>query len=296
MTTKISLSDYLKEKREFFEKRASDYFPSTFKEAGIISKAMEYSFFAGGKRFRPILALTVCEALEKEEEYIVPACLAIEMIHSYSLIHDDLPAMDNDDFRRGKPSNHKVFGEGIAILAGDGLLTEAFYVASKYPEKELSATGKLNFVRELAEAAGIRGMVGGQVLDIFEDKPFNDNFLKKLHMAKTGAMIRISALAPLIIFNDYTYFKEVSGYASNLGLLFQITDDILDVESSSDKLGKTAGKDIEQHKLTFVTLFGLNGAKRKAKEVLEKTVAFAEMVPNNHYLLQLATYVYSRDR
>ncbi|BBB32452.1 geranylgeranyl diphosphate synthase, type II [Thermotomaculum hydrothermale] len=292
----MSLSDYLKNKRDFFEKEIKNFFPSTFKEASAVLKAMEYSFFAGGKRFRPILALTVCEALGKPEKDIIPACLAIEMIHTYSLIHDDLPAMDNDDFRRGKPSNHKIFGEGMAILAGDALLTEAFFVASKYPENDKLIKGKLDFIRELANAAGIRGMVGGQVMDIDQNKPFNTDFLYKLHMAKTGAIIRISALVPLIIYQDYTYFKEINSYASNLGLLFQITDDILDVESSSSKLGKTAGKDIEQNKLTFVTLFGLDEAKKKAKEVLEKTIAFAEKVPNNRYLMQLANYIFSRDK
>ncbi len=294
--TVIPLSDYLKEKREFFEQRIRDYFPSTFKEADIVLKAMEYSFFAGGKRFRPVLALTVCDALGLNGEDLIPACLAIEMIHTYSLIHDDLPSMDNDDFRRGKPSNHKVFGEGMAILAGDGLLTEAFYIASHFPEKEELTNGKLKFITALSEAAGIRGMVGGQVMDIDESKPFNEQFLEKLHMAKTGAMIKISALAPLIIFNDYRFYNEIESYASNLGLLFQITDDILDVEASSEKLGKTAGKDIEQNKLTFITLFGLKGAKKRAKEVLEKTIACAEKIPNNEYLVKLAEYIYSREK
>ncbi len=292
----ISLSDYLKQKREFFERKVRDYFPSTFKEAEIVLKAMEYSFFAGGKRFRPILALTACEALGFNSEDIIPACLAIEMIHSYSLIHDDLPAMDNDDFRRGKPSNHKVFGEGTAILAGDALLTEAFYIASRYPEKKELTEGKLKFVTQLSDSAGIRGMVGGQVMDIDENKPFNEQFLEKLHMAKTGAMIKVSALTPLIIHNDYRFYSDVKSYALNLGLLFQITDDILDIESSSEKLGKTAGKDIEQHKLTFVTLFGIQGAKNKAKNVFEETVKCAKKIPNNKYLVKLAEYIFSRDK
>ncbi len=294
--SRMSLSDYLEKKREFFEKGLKNFFPSTFNEASIIQKSMEYSFFAGGKRFRPVLALTVCEALGKDKEDILPACLAIEMIHTYSLIHDDLPAMDNDDFRRGKPSNHKVFGEGMAILAGDGLLTEAFYIAARYPEKDNLVKGKLDFVKELANAAGIRGMVGGQVMDIDQGKEFNEDYLIKLHMAKTGAMIRVSALAPLIISEDYTYFSQVESYASSLGLLFQITDDILDVESSKDKLGKTTGKDIEQNKLTFVTLFGLDEAKKKAKEVLDKAVGYAEKIPDSYYLIELAKYIFSRDK
>ncbi len=292
----MCLSDYLRKKRFFFESNIKSLFPSTFQEAGIVQKAMEYSFFAGGKRFRPILALSVCEALKKNENDILPACLAIELIHSYSLIHDDLPAMDNDDFRRGKPSNHRVFGEAVAILAGDGLLTEAFYIASKYPEKEELIEGKLNFIRELANAAGIRGMVGGQVMDISESKQFNEDYLLKLHMAKTGAMIKISALAPLIVFNDYEYYKEVELYSANLGLLFQITDDILDVEASSDKLGKTSGKDMQQNKLTFVTLFGVEKAKTKAKDVLEQAINYAEKIPENKYLIALARYIFSREK
>ncbi len=292
----MCLSDYLRKKRDFFEYNIKNLFPSTFQEASIVQKAMEYSFFAGGKRFRPILALSVCEALKKNENDILPACLAIELIHSYSLVHDDLPAMDNDDFRRGKPSNHRVFGEAVAILAGDGLLTEAFYIASKYPEKEELIEGKLNFVRELANAAGIRGMVGGQVIDISESKQFNEDYLLKLHMAKTGAMIKISALAPLIVFNDYEYYKEVELYSANLGLLFQITDDILDVEASSDKLGKTSGKDLQQNKLTFVTLFGVEKAKTKAKDVLEQAISYAEKIPNSEYLIALARYIFSREK
>ncbi len=294
--TRMSLSDYLKEKIAFFEKEAEKLFPEALPDAEVVEKAMKYSFFAGGKRFRPVLAMSVCEAIGKELEYIIPACVAIEMVHTYSLIHDDLPAMDNDDFRRGKPSNHKVFGEAMAILAGDGLLTEAFYIASRYPEKDEFTKGKLEFVKQLSDSAGIRGMVGGQVMDILEEKEFSEDFLKKLHSAKTGAMIKLSALAPLIVFDDYSFYENFKNYGEGLGLLFQITDDILDVEATSEQLGKTAGKDEKQNKLTFVSLFGLEGAKKKALETLEKIKQDISEIPNNTYLLQLADYVYSRKK
>ena len=293
---KMSLSDYLKEKSEFFEREAKKLFPQTFEEAKLVSESMKYSFFAGGKRFRPVLAMSVCEALGYPLEPVIPSCLAIEMIHTYSLIHDDLPAMDDDDFRRGKKSNHKVFGEAIAILAGDGLLTEAFNVAAKYPEEREFSTGKLKFITALSDAAGIRGMVGGQVMDILEEKPFEYDFLKKLHAAKTGAMIKISALAPLYIFEDFDFFENISTFGEKLGMLFQITDDILDVVATKDVLGKSVGKDIKQNKLTYVTLFGLEEARKKAKDALESALSSVEKVPNNYYLRQLALYVYNREK
>ncbi len=293
---KISLSDYLKKKIDFFEKEAESLFPETFEEAETVSKSMRYSFFAGGKRFRPVLAMSVCEALGYPLKPLIPACLAIEMIHTYSLIHDDLPAMDDDDFRRGKKSNHKVFGEAIAILAGDGLLTEAFNIAAKYPKGSEFSQGKLDFIAALSEAAGIRGMVGGQVMDISEEKPFEYHFLKKLHSAKTGAMIKVSALAPLYIFGDYKFFENIASFGEKLGMLFQITDDILDIVATKEVLGKSVGKDLKQHKLTYVTLFGLEEAKRKAEETLQSALSWVENIPNNYYLKQLALYVYNREK
>ncbi len=292
----MTFSEYFKSQRQFFEKMAEKYFPHTFKEAETVLKAMKYSFFAGGKRFRPVLALSVCDVIGKDKDKVIPACLSIEMVHTYSLIHDDLPSMDNDDFRRGKPSNHRVFGEGMAILAGDGLLTEAFYVASSYPKGDEFVKGRLEFVKALSDAAGIRGMVGGQVMDIEDKKRFDESYLKKLHASKTGAMIKLSALTPLIFFQDYSLYTEIENYASNLGMLFQITDDILDVESSTEKLGKTAGKDLKQHKLTYVSLFGLEGAKKRAKEAFERAVSYVEKIPNSNYLVELARYIYTRDR
>ncbi len=296
MTKKMDhLFDYLNKKVYLFEKEAEKLFPETFNEAESIVDAMKYSFFAGGKRFRPCLAMSVCDALEYEESPIIPACVAIEMIHTYSLIHDDLPAMDNDDFRRGKPSNHRAFGEAMAILAGDALLTEAFNIASRLPDDERFLQGKLNFIKSLSFAAGIYGMIGGQVMDISENKPFNEDFLFRLHRSKTGAMIQVSALTPLLIYDEFTYYEEVKEYADNIGLLFQITDDILDVIGNRERLGKSAGKDLEQNKLTFVTLYGLDGAREKAKIILDKALESAEKLPNNEYLIEIAFFVFSRD-
>ena len=228
---------------------------------------MNYSLMQGGKRIRPILSKAVLEMLHKDPADYKEFLCAMECIHTYSLIHDDLPAMDNDDYRRGNLTNHKVYGEGLAILAGDGLLTYAFQLMTA--NKKASAQEKLDAIQCVATAAGPEGMVGGQAFDMLsEDKHIPLEELKVLHRGKTGALFNASVELGLILGNaDTTTRTALMEYANCLGLLFQITDDILDVTGTIEELGKTPGSDIRQHKSTYVSLLGLEGAKEQASSV-----------------------------
>ncbi|MBN2432512.1 MAG: polyprenyl synthetase family protein [Acidobacteria bacterium] len=238
----------------------------------VIHRAMAYSVFAGGKRLRAVLFLAVADALGwRHPERGEPAA-AIELIHTYSLIHDDLPAMDDDDLRRGKPTSHKVFGEAMAILAGDALLTHAFQLLSRYPDGAEYAGRRLDVIEEVARAAGTpAGMVAGQVLDIHAPGQTADpTLLHEIHRLKTGAMIRVSvrAAARLAGTDDDTLVR-LTAFSEALGLAFQITDDILDETASPQTLGKTPGKDRQQDKLTFPRLYGL----AQSRTLAERTVA-----------------------
>jgi geranylgeranyl diphosphate synthase type II len=231
-----------------------------------IHRAMRYSLFAGGKRIRPILCLEAARAVGCGSQGVVSAACSLELIHTYSLIHDDLPSLDNDDYRRGKLTNHKVFGEAMAILAGDALLTLAFQVLAQLdtmPER------KAGLVAELATAAGtVGGMIGGQVADLEgEGKPPEAALLETIHRAKTGALLRAS-LRMGAIFAGATeaQHEALSCYGEHIGLAFQIVDDILDVEESSEALGKTAGKDAAQHKITFPAVYGLPASRAMAEQ------------------------------
>jgi geranylgeranyl diphosphate synthase type II len=231
-----------------------------------IHRAMRYSLFAGGKRIRPILCLEAARAAGCGSQGVVAAACSLELIHTYSLIHDDLPSLDNDDYRRGKLTNHKVFGEAMAILAGDALLTLAFQVLAQLdtlPER------KAGLVAELATAAGtVGGMIGGQVADLEgEGKPPEAALLETIHRAKTGALLRAS-LRMGAIFAGATeaQYEALSCYGEHIGLAFQIVDDILDVEESSEALGKTAGKDAAQHKITFPAVYGLPSSRAMAEQ------------------------------
>lgn len=293
--TSRTTSDELVQRKDYFETEARQYFPEESRENTELSEAMAYSFHAGGKRIRPILSIAVTELMKQPVEDIIPAALAIEMIHTYSLIHDDLPSMDNDDFRRGKPTSHKVYGEALAILAGDALLTEAFHIAATYPEKQELSDGKLKFIQALAEAAGMRGMVGGQVMDMKHPAAASESYLKKLHARKTGAMIRVACIAPVILFNgDDHLLDRISRYAKKIGLLFQVTDDILDETATLEELGKTPGKDRDQNKITYPSLFGLDGAQRFAEDLLEDARTVLSDVPRAQLLLDIADFIASR--
>jgi geranylgeranyl diphosphate synthase, type II len=231
-----------------------------------IHRAMRYSLFAGGKRIRPILCLEAAHVVSDNSEGAISAACALELVHTYSLIHDDLPALDNDDYRRGKLTNHKIFGEAMAILAGDSLLTWAFQVLA---ELAAAPDRKVRLITELATAAGtVGGMIGGQVADLEgEGKTPTAALLESIHRAKTGALLRASLrMGAIYAGATEEQYALLSCYGEHMGLAFQIVDDLLDVEESSAALGKTAGKDAQQHKITFPAVYGLERSHQMAKE------------------------------
>jgi geranylgeranyl diphosphate synthase type II len=251
---------------------------------------MKYSLLAGGKRIRPVLMLMVADVLEVEKNLVMPFALAIEYIHTYSLIHDDLPDMDNDDYRRGKLTNHKVYGNAMAILAGDALLNKAYEIILRNVNNVYS----INAGRLLSMYAGSFGMVGGQAYDINSDLyDKNLDTLKLIHDKKCGKLIEACALIPSCFKGDL-FFNELKNYGANLGLLFQITDDILDNNSNIEELGKSTLKDVNSNKLTYYTLLGEEGAKKMASDVYNEAVNSVKDIPNSEILVDFATYVLQR--
>jgi geranylgeranyl diphosphate synthase type II len=235
-----------------------------------LDEAMRYSLLAGGKRIRPVLALATARAIGRAAEWALPLAAAIELIHTYSLIHDDLPAMDDDDLRRGRPTCHRMFGEDVAILAGDGLYAEAF--ALLLERQEADARRLLDAARELAAATGVQGMVGGQYIDVAATAPDGVAGLRRLHELKTGRLIAASIECVLLL-DGTAQPATISGlrtFAGELGVLFQIVDDILDVTGSQEALGKTQGSDERLGKRTYVTEVGLDGARRLAGEARDR--------------------------
>ena len=259
--------EYLAASKQNIEQWLDEVLTSPNQEFKPLYESMNYSLMQGGKRIRPILSKAVLEMLHKDPADYKEFLCAMECIHTYSLVHDDLPAMDNDDYRRGNLTNHKVYGEGLAILAGDGLLTYAFQLMTA--NNKASAQDKLDAIQCVAIAAGPEGMVGGQAFDMLsEDKHIPLEELKVLHRGKTGALFNASVELGLILGNADTVTRTaLMKYANCLGLLFQITDDILDVTGTIEELGKTPGSDIRQHKSTYVSLLGLEGAKEQASSV-----------------------------
>lgn len=263
---------------------------------GVIEEIMSYSLIGGGKRIRPVLALAAAKATGGDVESILPAACALELIHTYSLIHDDLPAMDNDDYRRGRLSNHKVFGEGKAILAGDGLLTYAFELIAQ-PINEVAADRQLRVIREVARAAGPEGMVGGQVADLeAEGKNLTLSEIEQIHRMKTGAMLVVSArLGAILAGGTEEKIEALTRYAQAIGLTFQIKDDILDLEGDSKTLGKPAHSDLQQHKSTYPSLLGLEGAKAELKaRTSEAHAALETLADRALFLHDLADYIAER--
>lgn len=241
--------------------------PAETEHPATIHKAMRYSLFAGGKRIRPILCLQSAETILPNAPGAIEAACALEMIHTYSLIHDDLPALDNDDYRRGKPTCHRVFGEAMAILAGDALLTLAMRTLVEIDS--ISDRQRLGLLRELSVASGtVDGMIGGQVTDLEgEALPPTAELLQLIHQAKTGALLRASVRMGAVCGGaDDAQLHAISGYGEHIGLAFQIVDDILDIEESSEALGKTAGKDVAQGKITFPAVYGLEHSRRMAQQ------------------------------
>jgi geranylgeranyl diphosphate synthase type II len=262
-----------------------------------IHRAMRYSLLAGGKRLRPALVLAAGEALGAPSSSLVHAACAVEMIHTYSLIHDDLPAMDDDDLRRGRPTSHKVFGEAVAILAGDALLTRAFQVLAS-PQAAPDAERRLRLVQELSAAAGtVDALIGGQVVDMeSEGRPVDAETLAYIHRAKTGALLRACVVAGGIVAGaSEGELARLRGYGEKIGLAFQVADDILDVTSTAEQLGKTPGKDAAAKKATYPALYGIEASKEKARALADEA---AEVVGglgvDAGILAALARFVVSR--
>ncbi len=292
----MSLKVYLTRQSAAVEKALDRHLPRATAKPVTIHKAMRYSLLGGGKRLRPILCLAAAEACGGKAEAALPLACAVECIHTYSLIHDDLPCMDNDDFRRGRPTNHKVFGEGVAVLAGDALLTIAFEIAATAPGTRRYPVAAL--IAELAQASGSRWLIGGQVADLEgEGKAATLRELRFIHEAKTAALltsaIRLGAMSANA---TPARLEALSAFGKNLGLAFQVIDDILDVTQSSEKLGKSAGKDVAAQKTTYPALLGLEKSRREAQRLT--TAALDALEPfgaKAETLRALAAYLLDRE-
>ena len=293
----MDLNSYLKKNHKLVDSFLKSYISSTRRNNSCpknLHRSMGYSLMAGGKRLRPIFAIAGHEAVGGRAGSIIPIAASLELIHTYSLIHDDLPAMDDDDLRRNKPTNHKVFGEATAILAGDALLTDAFSIVSNANAKP---DALLNIIRELTYACGPHGMVGGQTADILlEGKKAKKSELFYIHTHKTGALIRASVRIGAIL--GGTSRKELnalSEYGENVGLAFQIVDDILDITGTDEELGKSAGADILRGKNTYPSVFGMEPSKKEAKILIEKSLdAIRDFNSKADPLREIARYILRR--
>lgn len=286
MTT---VEHFLSDKAHKTEAALEEYAATWTNAPEALIAAMRYSLFAGGKRLRPALVLGAADIIRGDDAAALPAACALEMIHTYSLIHDDLPAMDNDDFRRGQPTSHKVYGEATAILAGDALLTMAFDVAA--------ACGDLRVIRELARAAGAEGMVGGQQRDMeAEGQRLTLPELRRIHAQKTGALIRAAVrVGAMPAGADDAQLDALTRYAEHLGIAFQIADDILDITGDAGVLGKPIGSDVANDKATYPALLGLDGARTMANDAAAAAVdALASFGPEAGLFRALARFVVER--
>jgi geranylgeranyl diphosphate synthase type II len=270
----FDLEVYLQERRRLVDAALDGFLPSEDTRPPSVHRAMRYSVLAGGKRLRPILVIAGAEVVGASPSAVMPTACAMELIHTYSLIHDDLPAMDDDDYRRGRLTNHKVFGDAIAILAGDALLTYAFQlVAQNATVPGVDPKVVCDVVAEIAEAAGTVGMVGGQVVDIeSEGKTITAEELEYIHVHKTAALLRVSlSVGARLGGADTAALAAVADAGQSLGLAFQIVDDILDVEGNLETLGKTAGSDERKQKVTYPALHGVEASRREARRLIERT-------------------------
>jgi len=279
MNPDFSLPAYLARQRTLIDNALAVYFSEETGEYANICAAARYSLLAGGKRIRPVFCLAAAEAVGAKAEAVLPAACALEMIHTYSLIHDDLPAMDNDDYRRGRLTSHKVFGEDMAVLAGDALLTEAFHLLTDWTKMPETPPDRLLTVAcEIARAAGYQGMVGGQALDVrAEGKKGNLEELCTIHRHKTGALLRISLRAGAILAGaEADALAALSAYGEKIGLAFQIADDILNVEGDSRLMGKKTGSDAALGKITFPQLLGIDASRARAAELVAEAISLLE--------------------
>ena len=291
-------SVYLAAKKKIIDEALERYLPGEENYPPVIFKAVRYSVFAGGKRIRPILCLASADTVGGNCELVLPVACALELIHTYSLIHDDLPAIDDDDYRRGRLTSHKVFGEDIAILAGDALLTEAFHLMSNTSLMEEIPPEKLLFViRDIAESAGYLGMVGGQVVDVqSEGRDVDSEVLNYIHTRKTGAMITAAVKAGAILSNaGEVELNALISYGHHIGLAFQIADDILNVEGDQVLLGKGTGSDAKRGKITYPSLMGLEASREKAVELVERAMlALKNFDQRAEALRMIAGYIVER--
>ena len=294
----MDLKNYLKECLVRVDRALDSYLPAEDTLPVTLHKAMRYSVFAGGKRIRPVLMIAACEAVGGDAERVLPAACAMEMIHTYSLIHDDLPAMDDDDFRRGRPTNHRVFGEAAAILAGDALLTEAFILLSDAQiNARVPAEIRCRVLHTIARCAGSQGMVGGQVVDMeSEGKTIDLPTLQYIHTRKTGALILAAIQTGALLGGaDEASLAALTRYGEAAGLAFQIADDILDVVGDQAVIGKDVGSDQERGKATYVALLGLEEARVRARELRDLGVAaLAPLGAPAEPLRRIAHYIVDR--
>jgi geranylgeranyl diphosphate synthase, type II len=294
----MDIKSYLSKKKEIVDKALDKLVPPAKTFPPSVNEAMRYSLFAGGKRVRPILAIAAAEALGAKTAELLPLAGALELIHTYSLIHDDLPAMDNDDLRRGRPTCHKVYGEAIALLAGDGLLNMAFEVLSDPRRTKIVPAARLLMItKEIATASGVFGMVGGQVVDMeSEGKDVDFPTLEYIHTHKTGALIRASIrVGALYAKAGKRQFIALTHYGELVGLAFQIADDILDITGTQEQIGKDVGSDLKKDKKTYPSLFGLEESRRRALEVADKAIrSLKDFDRKADPLRELATFIVKR--
>jgi len=292
------LQAYLGRQLALIEEALDRFIPAATIRPVRLHESMRYSVLGGGKRIRPVLMLAACEAVGGDVRHALPAACAVEMIHAYSLIHDDLPAMDNDDLRRGRPTNHKVYGEATAILAGDGLLTEAFVLLSRSDVLQgVAAADRLTIVSLLATHAGTRGMVGGQMVDMeVEGNPIDLPMLEYIHTHKTGALIKAAIDIGGIIGGSSSEHRDaLQRYAAAVGLAFQIADDILDVTAVTEDLGKRSGSDQQRGKATYPALLGLAQSRERARELNEVAISALQVFGQEAEPLRaIARYIIER--
>jgi len=294
----VQLVTYLEERKKLIDEELDQYLPQHGQAPERLREAMRYSVFAGGKRLRPILTMAAAEAMGKGKELVLPAACALEFIHTYSLIHDDLPAMDDDDLRRGKPTCHRVYGEATAILAGDALLTLAFAVISKNRMiARISGDTVAEVVQIIADGAGAAGMVGGQIADLeAEGQPADAETMLYIHSRKTGALFQAALGAGALLAGaDKSALSAFKRFGEQFGLAFQITDDILDVEGDTELIGKPAGSDEKNAKATYPSIYGLEQSYRMAEESVAQAVDALRVFPERaEPLRQIARYLLTR--
>ncbi len=296
-SSSFDLQAFLTSRTEAVNRALDSFLPKESVKPATIHKAMRYSIFAGGKRMRPALTLAAAEACGGTDAAAMPLACAVECVHTYSLIHDDLPAMDNDDFRRGKPTNHKVFGEGIAVLAGDALLTQAFEIAAK--AKGWPRYSHQDLILEVAKASGSLQLIAGQVADLEgEGKKISAGELKYIHERKTSALLCCSVrLGGMSANCSAAQLKALTDFGYNVGLAFQIIDDILDITQTSEQLGKTAGKDTKAQKATYPSIVGMEESRRIAQRLTNKAFGALKVFRGKADALEaLATFLLQRDK